>query len=476
MTEEDLAFADAAALQRELVAGTFSSRELVQLYLSRIEALDTRLHAWVDVRPERALAAADAMDALRRAGVVLGPLHGTVLAVKDLFDVQDWPTGAGSRATPPRRAMRTATAVRRLQQAGAIVLGKTQTVEYAFGGWGTNAQMGTPWNPWDANIHRAPGGSSSGSAVAVAAGMATLGLGTDTGGSVRIPAGLCGLVGLKTSPGLVSRHGLVALCPTHDTVGPLTHSVADAAAMLAAMAGPDPLDASTRGAPVQSWEPLRARPLAGRRLGILPAAEREGVEPDILTAYNESLRALHALGATLVEFTLPQPTAWYMGVAGELMSAEGFAHLGALFEREELAFDPHVRRRILAGRAIGTDRYLALLRERTEAIDAMNAAMDGIDLLVFPTNAAGARPVAEIDETATPLARFGRFVNLLGLSALAVPAGFSAAGLPQSVQFIGRDRDERQLLEVGLAYETAVRQQVARRPPAARLSAAAAPP
>jgi aspartyl-tRNA(Asn)/glutamyl-tRNA(Gln) amidotransferase subunit A len=432
--------------------GLCTSESLVQSRIDRVARFDGQLHAFVDVYGSQALETARALDRMLRAGICLGPLHGVTLAIKDLFEIQGQPLGAGSRALPPRVSSTTATVVERLRSAGAVVLGKTQTVEFAFGGWGTNAVMGTPWNPWDLDCHRIPGGSSSGSAVAVAAGLSCGALGTDTGGSIRIPAGLCGLVGLKTTQGLISRHGLVELCPTHDTVGPIARSVRDAALLLDVMAGPDARDPATRHAPTRSVLHGLERDVTGLRVWVLPEAERATIENEVLVVYDRALDRLAKMGMRLEDRPLPQPLVESMRIAGSLMSAEGYANLGALFE-QDLTFDPHVRRRILAGRDIGAAQYLELLKLRARAQSAMLAAMDGVDVCCFPTNAITAIPVDEVDEFSTPLSRLGRFVNLLDLCSVAVPAGLSTAGLPVSVQFIGRPWAEPLILRAAYAYE-----------------------
>ncbi|EGI76611.1 amidase [Hylemonella gracilis] len=449
------AFVSIEQAKAAMEAGELTSELLVEHQLQRIERFDAKLHAFVDVYADEAREAARAMDGLRRAGISLGPLHGVTVAVKDLFEIDGKPITSGSVAQPARISTTTATVVQRLRSAGAIVIGKTHTVEYAFGGWGTNEVMGTPWNPWDLRTHRIPGGSSSGSAVAVAAGLACAAIGTDTGGSVRIPAGLCGLVGLKTTHGLISRHGLIELCPSHDTVGPLARTVRDCALLLDVMAGADPRDAVSQGAPVRQIAPdLKALP-RGARLWVLPTAERAGVEAAVLATYDEALDVLRGMGMQLVERNLPQSCAESMRIAGQLMSAEGYAQLGPLFERSELRFDPNIRRRILLGSGISAQQYQDLLRSRDRARRDMLNAMDGIDACVFPTNAISAIPVAEVDELATPLSRFGRFVNLMNLCALAVPAGMSPEGMPISIQFIGRSWDEPKVLRLGLGFEQA---------------------
>lgn len=455
MSVANVAFGSIEQTQQALASGALTSLALVQEHLDRINRWDPQLHAFIDVYADEALAAAEGLDRLRQAGTLLGPLHGVTVAVKDLFDIQGKPITGGSAALPPRISTLTASAVQRLRSAGAVVLGKTHTVEFAFGGWGTNTTMGTPWNPWDLQTHRVPGGSSSGSAVAVAAGMACAAIGTDTGGSVRIPAGLCSLVGLKTTHGLVSRHGLLELCPTHDTVGPLTRSVRDCATMLDVLAGPDPLDPVSRLAPTRSVAQGLGKDMKGLRVWTLPWAEREDVDAEVLRAYDRALDVLAGLGTVLVERPLPHSLEYSMRIAGSLMSAEGYAHLGPLFERRELQFDPNIQRRILLGRDIGAAQYIHLLRQREQAKAAMLEAMDGVDVCVFPTNAISAIPLTEVDELATPLSRFGRFVNLLDLCSVAVPAGLSSAGMPISVQFIGRPFAEPTILCAAFAFEQA---------------------
>jgi aspartyl-tRNA(Asn)/glutamyl-tRNA(Gln) amidotransferase subunit A len=432
--------------------GEITSEALVDHQLARIARFDGQLKAFVDVYAEEAREAARALDRLLRAGVRLGPLHGVTIAIKDLFEIEGRPIGAGSLAVPAKISNATATVVKRLRAAGAVILGKTQTVEYAFGGWGTNTVMGTPWNPWDMNTHRIPGGSSSGSAVAVAAGLCCAALGTDTGGSVRIPAGMCGLVGMKTSHGLVSRNGLVELCPTHDTVGPIARTVRDAALLLDVIAGPDPRDPVTLQGPTRSVMNHLEHDVEGTRVWVLPQSERHSIESDVLALYDRALATLAESGARLVERDLPQSLTESMRIAGSLMSAEGYASLGELFE-QDLVFDPNVRRRILAGRDIDAAQYIELLKMREKARVAMLDTMDGIDVCCFPTNAITAIPVADVDELSTPLSRLGRFVNLLDLCSVAVPAGLSGAGLPVSVQFIGRPLCEPLVLRVAHAFE-----------------------
>src|SRR5206468_7425259 len=240
-------------------------------FLARIAAIDGRLHAYIDVYDDEARALAKAADLERDAGVVRGPLHGLPIALKDLLHFAPHPTTAGSKSWLGRKSDLTATVVARLLAAGMIPLGKTHMVEFAFGGWGRNEPMGAPWNPWDLATHRVAGGSSSGSAVAVAAGLVPAAIGSDTGGSVRIPAALCGITGLKTTFGLISLYGAVPLSTTLDSIGPLAHTVDDVALLTAAMAGPDAHDAATLAAPRVTFDEAlgRAPDLRGMRIACL---------------------------------------------------------------------------------------------------------------------------------------------------------------------------------------------------------------
>ncbi|AXA55765.1 amidase [Pseudomonas thivervalensis] len=440
-------------LQQALASGALTSESLVCAQLERIERFNGQLNAYVEAYPQRALGAAIAADRQRAAGINLGPLHGIPIAIKDLFEIDGKAITGGSLAQKPRISRLTATAVQRLERAGAIIMGKTHTVEFAFGGWGTNAVMGTPWNPWDADVHRAPGGSSSGSAVAVAGGLASAALGTDTGGSVRIPAGMCGLVGLKTTRGLISRHGLIELCPSLDSVGPITHTVEDAAWMLDALLGPDPLDPVSTKSPVFSAAAGLNLPVAGLRIWVLPQTERVHIAPGVLAAYDQGLEQLAALGMHLVEQPLPTSLEQCMRVAGGLMSAEGYASLGSLFERDDLRFDPHVQRRVLSGRAIDAAAYIHLHNQRRVARQAMDEAMSNVDACAFPTNAIGSVPLSQVDEYGTPLALLGRFANLLNLCSVALPVGFDEQRMPVSMQIVGRAFAETLVLRIAHAYQ-----------------------
>ena len=274
-------FASLAELAAALARGEASALELAESYLERIRRLDPALHAYVHVDENLARRHARAADERRASGLRLGPLDGVPVALKDLLEIEGFPTGVGSALWKQRISTTTATVVRHLLAAGMVPLGKTHMVEFAFGTWGANPHLGTPRNPWDLATHRVPGGSSSGSGVAVAAGLAPAAIGSDTGGSVRIPAALNGITGLKTSGGLVSTEGAFPLSTTLDTIGPMTRSAADAALLAAAMLGDGA--AARAFAALAASEP--AASLAGVRIAVLPADQFPiAVEPEVAAA------------------------------------------------------------------------------------------------------------------------------------------------------------------------------------------------
>lgn len=443
--------------------GAVTSEALTHEYLNRIDRFDERLHAFASVHGEQSMKEAKLSDAARAAGKSIGALHGIPIAIKDIFDIAGQPTAAGSDALTDRHPATSANAVRRLEAAGMIVLGKTHMVEFAFGGWGTNPVKGAPWNPWDMETHRVPGGSSSGSAVAVAAGLAPAALGTDTGGSVRTPACWNGIVGLKTSSGLIGRGGVVPLCPTHDTVGPLARSVRDAALLLEALAGFDPLDPATAEAPRISPLVDIERGIRGFRLGVLGEGDLARVEPEVRRLFDAALKDMETLGAHIEEVRLPLSIEQYLAGGGDIMSAESYTHLGRYVDAEDSAVDPVIRARIMRGREISASAYIGLLETRRAAQAEFLVTLDRLDALIAPGCHQVAIPVDEVDED-TPPNIFGRFVNFLDLVSLSVPIGFTDAGLPAGLQVIVRRFDDPLALRIGRAFETA-QGDATRRPP-----------
>ncbi|MET0345021.1 MAG: amidase [Casimicrobiaceae bacterium] len=454
--ENDLPFHSLADLARELATGESSSREIVDACLARIAALDGRLHAFIDVYRDDALASADAADRERRAKWPRGPLHGLPIALKDLLHVAGRQTTAGSKNWRGRISDHTATSVERLIAAGMIPLGKTHLVEFAFGGWGRNEPMGAPWNPWDTTVHRVAGGSSSGSAVATAAGLTPAAIGSDTGGSVRIPAGLCGLTGLKTTYGLVSLYGAVPLSGTLDTIGPLAHTAEDAALLTAVMAGPDPRDPATLAAPRFDLAAALADAggVRGMRITVLPVDQFPAIVcADALATRESMIDALSDLGARVEEARVPLDFDDVMVRNGRIIAAEAWAVHRAYIEDPALPIDPWVRKRMVSGKTIAAADYIDELAARQRAAAAFATWMRDRDALLTPTLPIAATPLVDVDEGTTPLATFTRAANYLGACALSLPAGLGSEGLPFGVQLIGAAFADAKLLRIGRAVQ-----------------------
>ncbi|OZI69422.1 MULTISPECIES: amidase [Bordetella] len=454
----DLAFSTLSELAAGLAAGRYSAVELARHYLARIERANPALHAYVQVDAEGALQLAAAADARRAAGYVLGPLDGLPIAVKDLCEVRGQVTTAGSQAWRQRRSSFTATAVRRLLDAGMVILGKTHMVEFAFGGWGTNPVMGTPRNPWDLACHRIPGGSSSGSGVAVAAGLAPAALGSDTGGSVRIPAALNGITGLKTTRGLISLHGAVPLSHTLDSIGPMTRDAHDAMLLAQALAGPDPHDAATLAAPRLDYAAPDEddAPLAGVHIAVMaPRQYPVAVDADMERSLQQARAVLQALGAHVQERELPFDFHAMMLANGRIIAAEAYARHRGYIEDAGLPLGEFVRARVLGGKALSAADYIEAMQWHAQACRQWRDWMRGIDALLTPAQPFAACPLAEVDEAQTPLAAFSRPGNFLGAAGLALPAGFSAQGLPLGIQLLGKPFDEATLGRIGTAFQRA---------------------
>jgi aspartyl-tRNA(Asn)/glutamyl-tRNA(Gln) amidotransferase subunit A len=454
MSRDPLADLPVYALAARLEARDISPVDIVDACLERIGGLDSKLHAFVDVYETEARLAAEAADRAIRSGHAVGPLHGIPIALKDLIELEGRVATGGTKVWRNRRATRTATLARKLISAGMIIIGKTHTVEFAFGGWGTNQHMGTPWNPWDLETHRTPGGSSSGSGVAVAAGMVPCAVGTDTGGSVRLPASWCGITGLKTTIGRISTYGVLPLTPTLDTPGPMTRGVEDAALLLQVMQGADPFDPRTLT--LRNSNPMQTlrRGVKGLRLARMAAAERDGVEADVLAAYDRSVEQLAGMGAEIVEVALPRSFRDYGGTTGRIMAAESYALLSEIVDDNELPLDEAVRPRIRGGASISSREYLVMLAER-ERLKLEFADLTGdVDAVLTPVTTTPAIPITSVDQTITP-AVFTRWVNFLELCALAIPNGLSASGLPLSLQIVCRGGEEAMALRIGWALQDA---------------------
>lgn len=449
-------------LSRQIHNGTLSPVDLAEHLLARIEALDGALHAFRLVPRDRVLATARAAELALRAGQDAGPLHGIPYAAKDIIDVQGLPTTAGSDLLKDNVVDTDATVIHRLNQAGMVLLGKAQTVQFAFGAPGINHHHGTPHNPWHAT-HHVPGGSSNGSGVSVAAGMVPAALGTDTGGSVRIPAALCGIVGLKTTVGQVSRAGVFPLSWTLDSVGPLARSVEDAALVYQAMRGRDPLDASTRDAQPQDVLTGMQDGIRGLRLAFAESVFWDSTEPQIAQAVRACGDVFANLGAYVEQIDFPEASqALEVDPRGAIGSAEAYlAHLERLGERFD-EYDPIVQYRLKPGKDVTAVEYLRAIQTHTALRTRMAHVLRDVDALLAPTTRIPALPLDEVDASLESYIRWNprysrntRVGNILGLCSLTVPCGFTSAGLPIGLMISGKPCDEATILRLGYAYEQA---------------------
>jgi aspartyl-tRNA(Asn)/glutamyl-tRNA(Gln) amidotransferase subunit A len=457
-------FSSIAELSASIGAKHTNPVEVVGTFLDRIAKLDPKYKSFVVIYGDEARLAAEAAEKAIRSGHRIGPLHGVPVAVKDIVDMEGRITTGGSAAWRNRVSPVTATLVRLLVAQGMIVLGKTHTVEFAMGGWGTNTHMGTPWNPWDLKVHRTPGGSSSGSGVSVAAGLAPCAIGTDTGGSVRLPAAWDGIVGLKTTIGRISTYGVLPLSETLDTPGPMTRSVEDAAILFKVLQAVDPEDARTAWQPPCDPMPTLKAGVAGLKLGVLEPADREGVDAEVLAAYDAAIEALAKLGAKPTKVTLPLRFKDSVELTSGVIAPECYRWVGDLAESNDAPVDPDVKPRVLLGRKYSARDYLRNQDRRAQVKKQFDAALAGTDALLTPTTVTPPIPIAAVDQSTTP-AFYTRMFNMLDRCALALPNGFTKSGLPTSLQIACKAYDEAMALRVGWAYEQATEWHT-RRPPA----------
>lgn len=440
-------------LSTALAKGQTTSRRIIEACLTRIRAQDATLGAFAEVYGDDALLAADAADKLRQAGMARGPLDGLPIALKDLIDWDGRGCEFGSLSMKGRVATRTASALKRLLDAGMIPVGRTKMVEFAFGGWGTNPSCGTPRNPYDGTTHRIPGGSSSGSGVAVAAGMCPAAIGSDTGGSVRIPASLTGIVGLKATYGRIPLAGCLSLSQSLDSLGPMTLSVADAALLYHAMQGKNAEDRSTWNVPMPGprYDQIDMR---GRRVAVMSARSYPiKVSAPLEAALQQSQDILRAAGAVLEQVDLPFDFAELTELNGILIAAEAYHVHRAYIHDDAAQIGDAVRARVLRGATVSASDYLAALDMRAAHIARYRAYMQGFDALLTPALPFVAPPVNEVDESAAPLAQFTRPANYLATCALSIPMGVDSDGLPLGVQLMGAPFGEEMVMAVGQSLE-----------------------
>ncbi|WP_439514404.1 amidase [Oceanibaculum nanhaiense] len=434
-----------AAYGRDLRAGKTTAEAATQAYLTRIKALDPKLGAFQLVMGKQALTAAKAVDKLLAAGTDLGPLMGVPVAVKDLFAIEGTKAHAGTKLDVADLIGEEGSFVKMLRKAGCIILGKTKTVEFALGATGVSTPRGTPWNPWDAKVARLPGGSSSGSAVATAAGLCGFAIGSDTGGSVRIPAALCGLFGLKTTVGLWATDGVFPLSPTFDTIGPLTRSASDAAQVFAGLTG----------RPV-----VKPAPLDGLRLGRPVGYFFDNLDKDVARATEKALEKLAKAGATIVDIEVPE-AAERAKIFPVVLPVELVAALGRKrFKAGRRKMDKVVGGRAESGLTVGAPEYLHAIWRTRDLEKIAEQRMAGLDGWIMPTSPILPVPVADLEDPEEG-GKYARLVtqntqpgNLFRQSGTTTPIQHLGTGaLPVGLQLLCPGFAEEQALAIALAME-----------------------
>lgn len=437
-----------------------SSREVTQSCLDRIAQYNSRLNAFMAIDAEGALKAADDADAALAKGGPTGALHGVPLAHKDMYYEAGKVVTCGSKIRKDFVATTTSTALQRLKNAGTIRLGSLQMVEFAFGPTGHNPHYGAVRNPW--NTDHITGGSSSGSGSAVAARLTFAALGSDTGGSIRMPAHFCGVTGLKTTVGRVSRAGAMPLSWSLDTVGALAQTAEDCALLTALMAGADPEDPTASTSPVPDYVAATKQSIRGLKVGVPSAWYVDDLDADVARVLDETVAALKKEGAEIVKVDLPDQRQLSAACQIVLATEAASLHKRWMIERPQ-DYSPQVLMRLQNGLAIPAVSYLETMRWRGPALSAWLAAVEGTDAVIAPVTPMPAPTIAESDVGNSPQAeaviqritRFTRPINFLGLPSLAIPCGFSAAGLPIGMQLIGRSFDEATILKIGAAFQRA---------------------
>jgi aspartyl-tRNA(Asn)/glutamyl-tRNA(Gln) amidotransferase subunit A len=478
----------AASLLARLSAGETSSEEVVQTLLDRSQRAGD-LNVFVHLDPAGVLAQARSIDARRKNGEMVGRLAGIPVAIKDVLCVEGEPTTCGSRMLRSFRPPYDATVIAKLRAAGAILFGKTNMDEFAMGSSTENSAYGPTKNPWDHS--RVPGGSSGGSAAAVAADLAPLALGTDTGGSIRQPAAVCGVVGLKPTYGRVSRYGLIAFASSLDQVGPFAHDLADTALLLSVIAGPDPHDSTSVDEPIPDYSATLNTPPESLRIGVVREFFGEGLDPEVAAAVQEAIQVYKKAGAVIKDVSLPHSgygiPAYYLVASSECSSNlaryDGtiYGHRAADFSpkypgEEDLphlvrmmmasraeGFGPEVKRRIMLGTfalsaGYADQYYNKALQVRRKIRGDFDAAFQEVDVLVGPTSPTPAFKLGE--RTADPLAMYLSDIytitaNLAGIPGISIPCGLTKSNLPIGMQLLGAPFAEDKLLRTARVFERA---------------------
>jgi aspartyl-tRNA(Asn)/glutamyl-tRNA(Gln) amidotransferase subunit A len=448
------------ALAKAIADKKISSREATKSCLDRTAQWQSRLNAFMTIETDEALKAAGQADAALAKGNSRGALHGVPLAHKDMYYDAGKVVTCGSKIRRDFVATTTSTALQRLKDAGTVRLGSLQMAEFAYGPTGHNAHFGAVHNPW--NVDHITGGSSSGSGAAVAARLTSAALGSDTGGSVRMPAHFCGVTGLKATVGRVSRAGAMPLSQSLDTVGPLAQSAEDCALLLGLMAGADPEDPTAIAGALPDYMAATKQPMQGITIGVPTAFYVDDLDGEVARVLDETIATLKREGAAIVKVELPDQR--QLSSASQLVLAVEAAafHKRWMIERPQ-DYGPQVLMRLQNGLAVPAVSYLEAMRWRGAALSAHAAATAGVDAVIAPVSPIPAPTIVESDVGNSPeadavlprITRFTRPVNYLGVPALSIPCGFTRSGLPVGLQLIGRSFDEATLLRIGAAFQRA---------------------
>jgi aspartyl-tRNA(Asn)/glutamyl-tRNA(Gln) amidotransferase subunit A len=459
MADLELCGLSVARASKSIQAREISPVELTEAYLRRIDELNPRINAYITVTAQRARADARRATDEIAAGRSRGPLHGIPVALKDLFETAGIRTTGGGKFHADHVPAHDCPVARRLRDAGTILLGKLNTHEYAYGVTTNNPHYGATHNPW--NLEHIPGGSSGGSGAAIAAGLATATLGTDTGGSIRMPASVCGVVGLKPTYGRVSKAGVLPLSYLFDHAGPITRTVEDAALVLNAIAGYDPMDATTVRAPVDDYTSRIRTGVRGLRIGIPRDYFFDHLDSEVAAAVENAIAELRALGADVRDVEVPGVAIGVGALFGLVLAEAQEIHAHARRTRPQ-DFGADVRQ-LLTGPSPDTETLMQSLRARDALSVSMRQALESVDLLVTPTTPIVAARIGQetiryggMEEMVlNAMIRCTAPFNATGLPALSLPCGFTRAGLPVGLQVVGRPFDEVTVLQAGHAYEQA---------------------
>ncbi len=460
MTTADLIDRPFAEIARDLRGHRVSSVELTEAYLDRIQRVEPKVHAIITLAAEEALADARAADKEIGAGRYRGMLHGVPVGLKDLFRTKGLRTTSGSKIYQDYVPSEDATVVQRLKSAGAVIVAKLMMTEFAFGEQGPNQHYGKVRNPWD--TERLPGGSSTGSAAAVAAGECAISFGSDTGGSIRVPAALCGLAGLKPTYGLVSRHGMTPLSWSLDHPGPMCRSVLGVAAALQAVAGEDSQDGSTKGAVAPDYIGALTGEIQGMRFGVPKEYVWDLIEPEVADAVRHAFATLEKLGASVIEVSIPHLEQLSLVMSTIIPAEAGAIHRDLVLARGA-EYDSVTRLHIETGLFVSAADYIKAQQSRHILNLEIDEALRQVDALVMPTSPVVAprydQPLVSLGDTQFRvrflLSRITRVFNPGGYPAVTVPCGFTQSMLPVGMQIVARRFEDATVLRIAHAYEQA---------------------